>query len=103
MVRGRVALVMAVDLTTVPWDRLAKLAPPGTPGTDIQAAADRYSLTTDLYAAAADLWEEAANAINLQVDETPSGGDRPIKSVTQDGISVTYADSPIGDTQATRI
>ncbi len=97
---------MAVDMTLVPWSRLAKLAPPGTNGEELQAAADRYALTGDLYAACADLWEEAAMAIDTTPDDVPTTPteDRAVKSVSQDGISITYADEAlIGDNMSSRL
>lgn len=96
----------SVDLTLVPWNRLAKLAPPGTTALDLQAAADRWSLKADVYNAAADLWEEKALTIEMAPDATPSGGGSPgvVKSVSQDGVSVTYAsDGLTGNNQSTRI
>lgn len=95
---------MAADLTVVPWDRLAKLAPPATTGADLQTAADRYALTADVYRAAADLWEDAAMQIDLEPDANPEpGAAGTVKSVAQDGINVTYADTPVTNTQAARI
>lgn len=97
---------MAVDMTLEPWTRLAKLAPPGTNTGDLQTAADRYALTADLFAACADLWEEAAMMIDVSPDETTvtPTAERPIASVTQDGISVTYADEPlVGNSMSSRI
>ncbi len=97
---------MAVDMTLVPWSRLAKLAPPGTNGEELQAAADRYALTGDLYAACADLWEEKAMAVDTSPDEIPATPteDRTVKSVTQDGISITYADEAlIGNNMSSRL
>lgn len=93
---------MAIDLTLVPWDRLAKLAPPGTSPADLQAAATRHSTYTDVYAAAADLWEEAALAIDLTPDTEAHGPIRTNK-VSQDGITVEYASDPLnGNSQSTR-
>jgi hypothetical protein len=93
---------MAIDLTLVPWDRLAKLAPPGTEESDLQAAATRHSTRTDVYAAAADLWEEAALAIDLKPDTEAHGPIRTNK-ISQDGITVEYASDPLnGDSQSTR-
>lgn len=87
---------MSVDLTTVPWNRLAKLAPPGTKVDELQDAADRWSLRADLYAAAADLWEEAALAIDTDCSSSGSDTATPsVASVSQDGISVTYATDPL--------
>lgn len=85
---------MAVDLTTVPWNRLAKLAPPGTNAQDLQDAADRWALTADVYNAAADLWEEAAYAIDVTTSDVNTAT-QAVKSVSQDGISVTYADDAL--------
>lgn len=100
---------MSVDLTMVPWNRLAKLAPPGTIEVDLQAAADRWSLNTDIYNAAADLWEDAALMAALIIDLAPDpssdadAGTGKISSITQDGISVTYAsDALAGDNQSSR-
>lgn len=81
---------MAVDLTTKPWNRLSKLAPPATPADDLQEAADRWALRADVYAAAADLWEEQALAIDITTQDTPDAT-QAVSSVSQDGISVTYA------------
>ncbi len=98
---------MAVDLTVVPWDRLRKLSPPGSTEDELQTAAQRHALRADLYAALADLWEEAANCIDLGPDPQPEiDPDAPqkVKSVTQDGISVTYADDPtVGGTRSARV
>lgn len=96
---------MAIDLTLVPWNRLAKLAPPHTALDDLQDAADRWALTADLNAALADLWEEAANCIDLGPDPAPVASDeRVVKRVSQDGITVEYADDPtIGGTRSARI
>lgn len=96
---------MAIDLTLVPWDRLAKLAPPGTTEADLQAAATRHSVLTDIYAAAADLWEEAALLIDLAPDESSgeAEGTRPINKISQDGITVEYASDPLNsNSQSTR-
>lgn len=89
---------MGVDLTTVPWVRLSRLAPPATPVEDLQAAADRWALRADVYNAAADLWEEAALAIDTTPTEVVVEGTTPtgaISSVSQDGISVTYANDAL--------
>lgn len=92
---------MAVDISISPWNRLVRLAPPGTNTVDLQAAADRYALTADVYAAAADLWEEAAMMIDITPDDTTEPlplDKREIRSISQDGISVTYAgDGMIGN------
>lgn len=88
---------MAVDLTTVPWNRLLKLAPPGTKQDDLIEAAERYALYADVYAAAADLWEDAALAVDIapecSTSDTAQTG--AVQSVSQDGISVTYASDPL--------
>jgi hypothetical protein len=82
---------MTTDLSVGPWDRLAKLSPPGTSMADLQTAADRYGLTADLYAAAADLWEEAAMAIDLTAStDDNNSATKIVGSVSQDGIAVTY-------------
>lgn len=80
---------MAADLTGEPWVRLVKLAPPATEAADLQAAADRWNPTLDLYAAAADLWEEKAMSIDM-TSPTIDDDNRAVKSVSQDGITVTY-------------
>src|SRR5689334_3287250 len=93
---------MSADMTLEPWKRLTKLAPPNTTTDDLQSAADRYSLTADLYAAAADLWEEAAMAVDT-VTVDPSA-EPTVQSVSQDGISVTYAsDSLAGSGLSARV
>lgn len=81
---------MAADLSVEPFKRLASLAPQGTDEPTLQAAADRYANTQDLYAAAADLWEEAALVIDI-TDTYDAAQDPQITSVSQDGISVGYA------------
>lgn len=86
---------MAVDLTTVPWNRLAKLAPPGTNTPDLQEAADRWALRADIYNAAADLWEEKALGIDTTPEDAPAPGAAAISSISQDGISVTYANDAL--------
>lgn len=92
-----------IDLTVVPWDRLARLAPPGTNEVQLQAAASRHSTNTDIYAAAADLWEEAALLIDLAPDETGGSGDQVVSKVSQDGITVEYAsDALAGNNQSSR-
>lgn len=73
---------MAADLNEPPWDRLSKLAPEGTTTPDLQAAADRYEDTEDLFAACADLWEEYALTLPL-----PAAGD--VKSESTGDVSVT--------------
>ena len=87
------------DLTIEPWLRLTNLAPPGTAEPDLQVAANRYMLTVDVYAAAADLWEDAAYAIDTS---PPNDGDRLAMSVTQGDIQVLYGADSL-DTQATRL
>lgn len=87
---------MAVDLTMVPWNRLVKLAPPGTKQDELQEAADRWALRADVYSAAADLWEELALTVDVSNDCTTSNSGTPaVASVSQDGISVTYASDPL--------
>ncbi len=88
---------MSVDLTVVPWNRLKRLAPPGAKEDELQEAADRYGLRADVYAAAADLWEEAALAVDVSPDcsTTDSESGPAVASVSQDGISVTYATDPL--------
>jgi len=97
-----------IDLTLSPWDRLAKLAPPGTNVVDLQEAASRWSLTADVYAAAADIWEDKLMTIDNAPDvntQDPSdlatmGG---ISRVRQDGILIDFAVSAtFGNTQAAR-
>jgi hypothetical protein len=95
---------MAADMTLEPWTRLARLAPPGTIGADLQSAADRWALTADVYAAAADLWEEAAMAVDTTPDEDAQAVTANVQSVSQDGISITYAsDGLIGNSMSSRI
>jgi hypothetical protein len=86
---------MAVDLTSVPWNRLAKLAPPGSTLDDLQAAADRWALRADVYNAAADLWEELALTVDVATQDTQPDTTGSVASVSQDGISVTYANDPL--------
>lgn len=96
---------MVVDISVSPWDRLAKLAPPKTPEQDLLNAAERYALRADIYAAAADLWEDAAMAVDVSPDPDPdpSSNTGVVDSVSQDGISVTYKSSAgIGNVQAAR-
>ncbi len=96
---------MTIDLTLVPWDRLAKLAPPGTNTDDLQSAASRHSTNTDVYAAAADLWEEAAILIDLapDTDADDTEAERVVSKVSQDGITVEYAsDALAGNNQSSR-
>ncbi len=90
---------MAADLTIEPWSRLAKIAPAGTASEDLQSAANRYEKSEDIYAAAADLWEEAATQLDLSPSELIEGTGS-IQSVSQDGVSVTYAAR--GDAQTQR-
>lgn len=101
---------MSVDLTLVPWDRLAKLAPPLTPLSDLQAAADRWAVTADVYAAAADLWEDKLVTIDTGPDDAPvvdpanplAGA--AVSSISQDGISINYAVSVrAGNSQNARL
>jgi hypothetical protein len=95
---------MAVDLTTVPWNRLAKLSPPGTNADDLQAAADRWATNADVYNAAADLWEDLLFTVDVAPDETPEPDARLVNRVTQDGITVEYASDPLaGNNQSTRV
>jgi hypothetical protein len=96
---------MSVDLSIAPWNRLKKLAPSDATEDDLQMAADRWALTTDIYNAAADIWEEQAFAININPDgATTPLTDRKIQSVSQDGISVTYSnDDLIADSQSSRV
>lgn len=87
---------MSVDLTMVPWNRLKKLAPPNTSLEDLQEAADRWALRADMYAAAADLWEDAAMAVDITNDCAPDNTKTGnVQSVSQDGISVTYSTDPL--------
>jgi hypothetical protein len=93
---------MSADMTLEPWNRLVKIAPPGTLSGDLQAAADRWALTADLYAAAADLWEDKAMTVDTNPDEDASA--QAVQSVSQDGISVTYAsDALVGNNMSSRI
>jgi hypothetical protein len=99
---------MPVDLAIEPWPRLARLAPPGTTSEAIQEAADRWGVTADIYAAAADLWEDKLTSIDLAPDpdevSTPENPTGKISSVAQDGISITYAQTgKVGNTQTARI
>lgn len=100
---------MAVDLSQEPWPRLSKLAPPETPTSEQQIAADRWALTADVYNAAADLWEDKLMGINLGPDENPTfDPNNPlasgrVSSISQDGISVAFAQSTQdGNTQNAR-
>ncbi len=95
---------MATDLGIPPWDRLARLAPPETSEADLQAAAERWAVTADLYAAAGDLWEEFALSIDTSPDTVDPDAPKTVQSVSQDGVSVTYAtDALAGNNQSTRI
>lgn len=95
---------MPADLTVEPFKRLGKLAPQGTGEPDLQAAADRYANTGDLYSAAADLWEEAALVIDTGPPESQIvDGQAPISSISQDGISVTYSRGVIDYSQDQRL
>lgn len=80
---------MAVDMAVAPWPRLVALSPPGTTDAQRQEAADRYAIKADVFAAAADLWEDAANGIDLTPPTAPATP--AVSSVSQDGISVSYA------------
>lgn len=95
---------MAIDLTIEPWQRLAKLAPPGTSEGDLQVAAQRWAITADVYAAAADLWEEMLLTIDFSPDEERTlENPGPVSAVSQDGIRVDYAVSnQSGNTQNAR-
>lgn len=95
---------MAADLSTEPFKRLGKLAPPNTGEPALQEAADRYANTSDLYSAAADLWEEAALALDVSPPESPIvNGQAPVSSVSQDGITVTYSRGVIDYSQDQRL
>lgn len=95
---------MPADLAAEPFKRLATLAPPGTGEPALQSAADRYANTSDLYAAAADLWEEAALAIDTSPPPSPIvDGVAPVASVSQDGITVTYSRGVIDYSQDQRL
>ncbi len=95
---------MAVDLTVVPWDRLAKLSPPGTTNDDLQAAANRWALRADIYNAAADLWEEAAYVIDTSLTDDEATSQQVVSKVSQDGISVEYAsDALAGNNRSSRV
>lgn len=96
---------MAADMTVEPWVRLAKLAPPGTDPNELQAAADRYALTADMYAACADLWEEKAMTVDMS---PPIIADEPTltaETIAQDGITVqrSYAVGVIDYSQTQRL
>lgn len=94
---------MAIDLSIAPWSRLSKLAPPATVEADLISAAERYEKTEDVYAAAADLWEERALLIDMSAPDAPTNGSETVLSkVSQDGITVEYALGEY-DSQATRI
>lgn len=88
---------MAADLTIEPWSRLAKLAPGGTDVEQLQSAANRYEKTQDIYAAASDLWEEAATVLDTSPEVVEGTG--TVQSVSQDGVSVTYASRADNQTQ----
>lgn len=94
-----------VDLSMPPWDRLIKLAPPGSSTQDLQRVANLWNTTADVYAAAADLWEEFALAIDIYADDTPApGAEREVSKVSQDGITVEYAsDALAGNGRSTKI
>lgn len=99
---------MPVDLAIEPWPRLARLAPPGTTSELLQEAADRWGVTADLYNAAADLWEDKLALIDLTPDpdevSTPDAPSGKVASVSQDGISITYAQSgKTGNSQTARL
>jgi hypothetical protein len=84
------------------------LAPPGTNVVELQEAADRWGVTADVYNAAADLWEDKLNSIDLSPDpdevSTPDAPSGKVASIAQDGISITYAQSgKTGNTQAARL
>lgn len=85
---------MTIDLSLSPWDRLASLAPPGSSTEDLQTAATRYAIKPDLYAALADLWEDAANSVDVSPDPDPvvDASGKQISKVSQDGITVEYTD-----------
>lgn len=97
-----------IDLSLSPWDRLARLAPPGTNADDLQSAASRWSLTADVYNAAADLWEDKLMSIDMGPDvneQDPSDYKTmgPITQIRQDGITLSFAVSTqSGNTQAAR-
>lgn len=100
---------MAIDLTVSPWNRLAKLAPPGTNEVDLQDAAQRWAVTADVYNAAADIWEEKLMGIDLTPDEDvvvdPANplANGKVQSISQDGISVSYIASSVdGNSQTAR-
>lgn len=95
---------MAADLTIEPWSRLVRLAPGGSTGIDLQSAANRYEKSQDIYAAAADLWEEAALLLDTSPPPNPIvGGEAPIASVSQDGVAVTYSRGVIDYSQDQRL
>lgn len=85
---------MAADLDVAPWNRLERLAPTGTAEVDLQEAADRYAAVAatrstlatydDLYAAAADLWEEYAMTLE-------TSGSSEITSEQTGDVRVVYA------------
>ncbi len=88
---------MAADLNVEPWSRLAKLCPPESDTPDLQAAADRYQTSGDFNAALADLWDEAANTLDVTSVSTTT----EVQSISQDGVSVSYA-APTSDTYKQR-
>lgn len=98
---------MELDLSMAPWDRLAKLAPPGTNVDDLRSAAERWAVTTDVYSAAADVWEEKLMGIDLAPDpdvvvdpENPLANGK-VQSISQDGISVSYIASSVDGNSST--
>lgn len=100
---------MSADLSLEPWPRLTRLAPPGTPTSELQIAADRWAVTADVYGAAADLWEEKLLSIDLGPDDNPSFDPADplasgrVSSMSQDGLSVSFAQSTQdGNTQNAR-
>jgi hypothetical protein len=85
---------MAADLTTVPWSRLSKLAPPGATTVELQEAADRWEFNADLYSAAADLWDDKALQLKAELTlRSTNEQDQVVTKVSQDGITVEYKDS----------
>lgn len=96
---------MASDLTTSPWSRLFKLCPIGTPLEDIQEAANRYEATADINASVADLWEEAAQRIDVDAtaNVVDGSGVAGIQSVSQDGVTVQYARGVIDYSHSQRL
>lgn len=94
-------------MTIEPWTRLVKIAPPGTHTNDLQAAANRHALLADVYAAAADLWEDAAMQVDTSPDDTSGSTGQvagSISSISQDGISISYSgEGLIGNNMSSRI